>query len=376
MKITGVRQFYSNRFHFIRLETDGDLYGVAEATLRVKQKPIAETIELIVNRMIREDVSDIEWMFDKFFGYDRWRGGVVVLTAIAAIETAMLDLLGKQLGVPVCDLLGGKIRDEVPVYASGFAHGCRTDEALAERVKDLRAQGFRAFKSDPVPLPPYGTPERNVITKEQMKKGIETVYKWREMIGEDSDLLVECHGRFSYDQALYFLHAIEDADPFFAEEPVNTDDYAGYRKLADNTSVPLAAGERWFTRYGHRPVMEKRILRVAQPDFAHCGGLFEAKKMAANAELFGSLIAPHNSNHVLSTIAALHVDATVPNLYKQEYMSWRPEYWNLPFVTEDLKERFRVENGCISMKDLKPGLGIDLDPGLLETTHKDTGTDW
>ena len=363
MKITGVKQYYYDRYHFIKLETDEGIWGFGEATLRVKQPAIAVCIDMLTERLIGQDVFCQEWFFNKYFGFDRWRGGVLINTAITVLEMAILDIFGKKYGVPVYTLLGGKVRDEVPIYASGWNSGVdmNDDAAVKQRVKDLKAWGFNSIKSDPMPWAPFDSPYRNYPDKKVVDKGIENVYKWREYVGDDVDICVDLHGRLDYDLALRFMHGVEGANLFFVEEPLNTDDEPGYIKLKQNTNVPLAAGERWFTRYGHRMWNDDCLFRVAQPDFDHCAGLFEAKKLSENYGLHGTLIAPHNSNNFVSTMAALHVDATLPNLYKQEFM--------VSMLYDENKVSripIKVENGCISFKDALPGLGLDPDFELLE----------
>jgi len=361
MKIAGVKQYYSGRYHFIKLETDEGLYGIAEATLRVKQPSIAAAVELIVERIQGEDIFTVEKLFHKYFQFDRWRGGVVMITALTAVETAMWDIIGKMLGEPICNLLGGKVREAVPIYASAFNAGCKDMEEIKERAKQYKAMGIRRFKVGAMGMLPFTDPTRDFVTREMVDQAIKRMFELREAVGEDVEMSSDFSGRLDYDLSLRLMEGLEEANVYFIEEPVITDDFTGYRKLSENSAVPLAAGERWFTRYGHRPVLEQRIFRVIQPDFAHCGGLAEAKKMAANAELFGVPVAPHNSNHILSTLAALHVDATIPNFYAQEYQLMSPRHINEPFFTDEFKKFFTVVDGCISMKDIGPGLGLDLD---------------
>ncbi len=373
MVITGIKQYYVDRFHFVKVETDEGLFGMGEATLRAKQPAIAEIIDLLAKQLVGQDVLDKEWNFNKFFGYDRWRGGVIVNTALAAIDVAVWDVIGKKYGEPICNLLGGKIREEVPVYASGWCDGITDPVEWKKRAKLYKDMGFTSFKSDPIPWEDYTSPYRNVVTRKDVDTGIDLVWQWREVLGRDAEISVDLHGRLDYDLALRFMHGTEGANLIFVEEPLIADDEVGYQKLCRNTSVPLAAGERWFTRWGHRTMMEDRVLRVAQPDFAHCAGLWEAKKMAANAELYGALIAPHNSNHVVSTLAAIHVGATISNFYRQEFM--------LDLLEDDVKINktpIKLVNGAVSLKDAIPGLGFtpDFDALSAQDGPKIDTLDW
>lgn len=353
MKIIGIKQYYWRRYHYVKVETDEDIYGFGEATLRVKQPAIAEAIDLLGQRLIGQDVFSQEWNFNKYFGYDRWRGGVVVNTAMAALDVAIWDAIGKRLNEPVCNLFGGKVRDAVPLYASGWAGGHGTEAELKERANRLRQYGFTAFKGNPLEWTSFSDPYRNYPTRQIVDEAIDRVCLWREILGNDIELSVDLHGRLDYDLALRFMHGVEQANVYFVEEPLIADDVRAYAKLRANTSVPLAAGERLFTRYGHRQLLEGRVFRVAQPDFAHCCGLAEAKKMAANAELFDVMVAPHNSNSSASSMAAIHVDATLPNLYKQEYLVPNLETDSIINLAP-----LHIVNGCVSLEDALPGIGF------------------
>jgi len=353
MKIIAINQYYWRRYHFVQVKTDEGIDGFGEATLRVKQPTIAAAIDILAKRLIGQDVFNQEWNFNKFFGYDRWRNGVVMNTALAAVEVAIWDAIGKRLNEPVCNLFGGKVRDEVPLYANGWSNANDTWDETDAKAKKLLGMGFRSFKGSPLPWPPYDDPNRNVVTRKAVDQAIDRIGLWRDALGPDTEICIELHGRLDYDLALRFMHGVECFNPYFVEEPLIADDVRGYKKLSENTSVPLAAGERLFTRWGHRQLLEDRVLRVAQPDFAHCCGLVEAKKMAANAEVFGVQISPHNSNSPLSTMAAVHIDATLPNFYKQEYIVVNME---LDSIINTVP--MTIKNGCVSLADAVPGIGL------------------
>ena len=355
MKITAVTQHYYQRYHFVKVQTDEDIYGFAEATLRVKQPAIAECVKLLASHIIGKDAFDLEWRFNKFFCYDRWRGGVIMNTALAAVETAILDAIGKKLDQPIYNLLGGRIRDTVQLYANGWSAGGDIGK-LKETLGGLMGLGFKAFKWGPLPNPAYDSPWRDYPTKKMVDDGIKMVGLVREIVGPDIELLIELHGRLDYDHALRFCEGVAEFNPFFIEEPLFPDDLAGYRKLHEKTKIPLAQGERQFTRWGHKLLLEEGATRVVQPDFAHCAGLLEAQKMGTNSETFGVLIAPHNSNGPQSTMAAVHVDATLGNFYKQEYI-----VRNMEFDRVINKTPMTIKDGGVDLVSLPPGLGLTPD---------------
>jgi galactonate dehydratase len=350
-------------FLFVRLDTeDRAISGLGEATLRVKTPAIIEALRLLESRVRGTSVFGVEDLFYRYYYHDRWRNGVIMNTALAAVEMAMYDAAGQLLGVPVYNLLGGRLRDRVPLYVHGW-----------NRIPENVALGYGAFKTDPIPWPDVPGPLRNEVPRGGVDAALEALARAREVAGPDVELLVECHGRLDYDQALELIRGSERYKPAFVEEPIQPDDWTGFKKLARKSNVPLAGGERLFTRFGYRRVFEEGLLSIAQPDFTHCAGLMEAKKLSAMADAYYVRVAPHNSSGPIATAASVQVDATLSNLYRQEYI--------LQSSSELFVRAPRIEDGCMLLDDAAPGLGLVPDWDRIEslTTHGpiDEGTtDW
>lgn len=374
MKITDVRQFYytfgGRVFHLVKLETDEGIYGIGEATLRVKMPAVRECISLLGQKLAGHSVFDIESMFHRYFTHDRWRNGPIMNTAISSIEMAMWDAIGKKLRVPVYNLMGGKMSDRCQLYANGWSKSGGAH--VADLAKDTVDKGFKALKWDPISWPLFASRDRNKVTLEMIDRAVAEVGHVRQAVGDEVLLFLELHGRCDVDQALRLARGVEPFRPGFIEEPLEPDDWAGYHKLSLKTDIPLAAGERLFTRHGHRRLYEAAIVSIAQPDFTHCAGLLEAKKMAAMAEAYYVKIAPHNSSGPVATMASIQVDATLPNFYMQEFMQS-----NVTAARELFKVPLNIEDGCLILDDNAFGLGIDVDFDRLDTQYPVTeDKDW
>jgi galactonate dehydratase len=371
----------NRHFLFVRLDTeDPAICGLGEATLRVKTPAIIAALRLLEARVRGMSVFAVEELFYRYFVQDRWRNGVIMNTALSAVEMAMYDAAGKLLDVPVYNLLGGRVRDRVPLYVHGWG-----------KIPQNVALGFEAFKTDPIPWNEAGHPEapqappspaqrsgagplRNEVPRGGVEAALEALARAREAAGPEVELLVECHGRCNADQALEFIRACERSKPAFVEEPIPPDDWNGWKRLARKSNVPLAGGERIFTRFGWRKVLEAGLLSIAQPDFTHCGGLMEAKKLSAMADACYVRMAPHNSSGPVATMASVHVDATLSNFYRQEFIQQRT-------FEELFVDPPRIEKGSVLLDDSRPGLGLVPDWQRIEahTTHGpiDEGTgDW
>ncbi len=345
---------------WLKLETeDPEIYGIGEATLRVKTPAIMEAVKLLESRIKGMSVFNAEELFYKYFFHDRWRNGVVMNTALAGIEMAMYDAAARLLEIPVYNMLGGRLRENVPLYVHGW-------DDIPRRVK---ATGFRAFKTDPVPFQEDATPLKNEVGDDGVSAALARLEQARREAGPDVQLFVECHGRFNYDQALAFVRGAEAYNPGFIEEPVQPDDWDSFRKLSLKSNVPIAGGERIFTRFGYRKVFEAGLLSIAQPDFTHCAGLMEAKKLSALADTYYVRVAPHNSSGPVATMASVHVDATMSNFFMQEYIETD--------ILDDLFVDYpKIENGAVVLEDNRPGLGLIPDWEKMGSLRSKEPIDW
>ena len=311
---------------FAKILTDAGIHGVGEGGgwPAVAQRGIEEVAPLLIG----EDPFAIErlWLkvYDLLHGHGLTgsvRGGV-----ISAIDMALWDIKGKALGVPVYELLGGKVRDRIRIYA--HANSVEAGQALLDR-------GYTAFKCGP---------------SAQMLAAL------REALGYDVEIGVHCHGEFTPGGALQLAKAIEPFQPAFLEEPTNPDDLDALEWLGARTSVPLAAGERLFSKWAFRDLLQRRVIEIAQPEITRIGGITEGKKIATLAESFGVKVAPHDGSvGPVAEMANVHVLAASPNCIYLEHSAddvpWRAEV-AVGVVPE--------QDGHLPLPDL-PGLGIDLD---------------
>lgn len=359
MKITDIRIYQFQILHrellFVAVDTDAGITGLGEATLREKTEAVAACIRRAGEQLRGVSPFDIEYMFHRLFTTDRWRGGVIMNTAISALEMAMWDIIGQHAGLPVYCLLGGKMRDTVPIYGNAWAmHD--TQEQIVQSARDMVRSGYRALKWNPLT-----EPDADENVKKMLLKAEERVAEVREAVGKEIELFIECHGILDYDAALRLVQLLEPYDIGFIEEPLPPDDHDGYRKLALRSNIPIAGGERIFTRWGYKRWLTEHSLSIVQLDLTHAGGMLESKKIAAMAEAYGVKVAPHNSSGPIATAASVQLDVTLPNFFMQECMRWLPEANHRLF-----RQGLQFEQGKIRPGD-RPGLGLEPDWNMWET---------
>ena len=353
MKITDIRTYvvdcYRTNWVFVKVYTDEGIDGVGEATLEYKEKALLGAVEHIRDYLVGQDPRNIEKHFHLIYRDAYWRGGPVLMSALSAVETALWDILGKSLGVPVSTLLGGRINEKVRIYVNGWFAGAKTPDEFAEKAKAAAARGVTALKWDP-----FGKSFLQIST-EALDNAIACVGAVRAAVGNRVDLLIEGHGRFDIPTAVRIARELEPFHPMFFEEPVPPDNLDALRAVKDKSPVPIAAGERLYTRWDYRGMFDKMAADYIQPDISHAGGIMELKKIAAEAESRYIPFAPHNPSGPVANAATLQLAATCPNFCILEIMysdvSWRRDVTN---------EALSYENGYISIPT-KPGLGIEID---------------
>jgi galactonate dehydratase len=361
MRITAIRTMVVNaemrNWIFVRVETDeAGLYGWGEATLEWKTRAVVGAVEDLAPLLVGRDPRDIEQAVRIMHKHGFWRIGVIGTSAIAGIEVALWDILGKSLGVPVWRLLGGRTRDRVRVYTHlgmgemGAVYGSMSASAVVDRAHEVLARGYRAMKVVLIPYTHYTASPRQIDHVARMMQDL------RSAVGEDVEIMVDFHGRCaSVGAALHYIEALAPARPLFVEEPVPPGDAAAMAAVAARSPVPLAAGERLVDRLEFRDLFERRAISVAQPDLCHVGGFTEARKIAAAAETAGAGIAPHNPLGPLAGVAALHFDIATPNFVIQEEMAGA-----VPWYGEVLRGPIQMRDGFWQVPEA-PGLGIEID---------------
>jgi galactonate dehydratase len=353
MKITGIETYichaYRTNWVFVKVLTDVDgLHGVGEATLEYKEHTVAQACKELERALIGKDPHRIEEIWHSAYRDAYWRGGAVLMSALSAIEMALWDIKGKDLGVPVYQLLGGKVRESIPCYANGWFAPAKTPAEFAEKAKQAVAQGFKALKWDP-----FGSSYLQ-IERKQLNEAIACVGAVYDAVKDSADIIIEGHGRFDIPTAVRVGQALGEFDILWFEEPIPPQNLEGLAVVKRRVNVPISAGERLYNRWEFRSLFELKAADFIQPDVSHAGGIMELKKIAAMAEAYHIPICPHNPSGPIANAATLQLAACVPNFYLLETMS-SDVPWRNSISTEEVK----FENGEMFISN-KPGLGIDI----------------
>jgi galactonate dehydratase len=339
---------------FVKVETDqAGLYGWGEATLEWKTRAVVGAIEDLTPLILGRDPRDIEQAVRAMRKQSFWRLGAIGMSAISGIEIALWDILGKHFATPVWRLLGGKVRDRVRVYTHLGLGDMRAvyetmDAApLVERAQEVVALGYRAFKAVFIPYTHYHAPLPEIDKVARMMEAL------RAAVGPEIEIMVDFHGRpASVGAALAYVEALAPGRPMFVEELLPPGETAGLAAISAKTSVPIAAGERLVDRLEFDELLRSRAVDIAQPDICHCGGLLEAKKIAAMAETLSIGIAPHNPLGPIAGVAALHFAISTPNHVIQEEMVGA-----VPWYFEVVEGPIKLIDGFWEIPHA-PGLGV------------------
>src|SRR5690606_31189257 len=234
--------------------------------------------------------------------------------------------------LPVYELIGGKVHDKLRVYANAWYHGLKAPEEYGEKALQVVADGFTAMKFDPFITLPDGRRSQppRALSREMADLAYERVKAVREAVGPDVEILVEVHGNLGTASAIQVGQRLEELDPFFYEEPVDALNVDAMKKVSENVNIPIAAGERLYTRYGFRQYIEQQAVDILQPDSCLAGGISQVKKIASYGETYNMHVQPHNCASPVSTAAAVQLDASIPNFIIQETFPYRiPENYAL-----------------------------------------------
>ena len=315
MKITSVKAITASaaprgaarNYVFVKIETDEGITGWGEAT--AGPLAVATMVDEFGELLVGKDPGRIEQHWQTLYHHFHVRGGVVQLSAISGIEIALWDIKGQALGVPIYELLGGKMRERIWCY--GRWDGL-TPELAVENALRHTEEGLTALKGDPFD-------HRGLFIPIQAERvAIQKLAAVREAVGDDVELLVEVHGRLAPADAIRIGNAMEPYRPFVYEEPVPPQNLDALARVADAVNIPLATGERHLTKWDYTDLLSRQIVKMIQPDIVQSGGILELKKIAAMAEAHYVGFQPHNPYGPFCTIASLHVDACTPNFMIQE----------------------------------------------------------
>jgi galactonate dehydratase len=330
------------RWLFLKVHTNAGIVGLGEPVVEGRAKTVATAVSELEPYLVGKDPRQVVHHWQAIYRHAFYRGGAVLTSALSGVDMALWDIKGKALGVPVYELLGGPTRQKVRVYAHARdAHG----------IKQGLAQGFTTFKTQPS----RRRPARYVETLAEVRYAAEKFAELRQIAGNDVDIAVDFHGAISPATAKLLIKALEPFQPMFVEEPCLPQNHEVMAELARGTHLPIATGERVFTKWGFREVLEKRAATILQPDLCHAGGITEVRLIAGMAEAYYAAIAPHNPLGPISLAAGVQIAASIPNFLCQEQESLGDGY---------LKKPFAVSNGYLELPT-GPGLGIELDENAL-----------
>lgn len=340
---------------FVKVTTDEGLVGWGEATTEWRSHSVMGAIQDVSPLLINEDPFRIEHLWQSMYRQQFWKGGVSSMSALSGIDQALYDIKAQALGVPIYELLGGRVRDRIRLYDHlgggdpALVYGPLDPDVFADAAAQSADEGYTAVKLLAVPVGDM------LASSAAVARSMTVMERVRDAVGPDIELMVDLHGRTTPFAAVQFGRALAPMQPWFLEEPCQPEDAQGMVTIAAHLDTPLATGERLFGRAQFQSVLETRAVAVIQPDVCHCGGLSEMKRIAALAETFGVAVAPHNPLGPIATAHNLHFAAATSNWLIQEQMR-KAVPWMDDVVTAppDVNEGFAaIPKG--------PGLGIAVD---------------
>jgi galactonate dehydratase len=360
LTIARIETFYvPPRWLFVRVETEDGAVGWGEASLEGHAEAVDGAFEAIRDRFLGHDARRIEDIWQVSYRGGFYRGGPVLMSALAGLEQALWDLKGKAVGLPAWEMLGGKVRDRIRAYA--WIGGDRPDE-IESAATARREQGFGAVKMNATAeLDWIGTP----------KLFDEVVRRVEAAQAAGMDVGLDFHGRVHKPMAKQLAKVLEPLGLLFIEEPLLSENLEGLAQIANLVSTPIALGERLYSRWDFKPFFENRSVDIIQPDLSHAGGILECRKIAAMAEAYDIAVAPHCPLGPLALASCLQLAATSPNVAIQEMslgIHYNVGHDLLNFVTNP--EALSPVDGHLPIPEA-PGLGITIDEAAVREVHKD-----
>jgi galactonate dehydratase len=379
IKVASVETFLVNarwrNFLFVKITTDNGLVGWGEGTLGWKEFAVEQLIRAFANRyVIGMDPFRIEDLWFKLYQIEH-NVGPVMFSAMAGLEIALWDIVGKACNQPVVNLVGGKLRDKVKAYANAWYGSVHDLKRLQQQAEQVVSIGFRALKLDP-----FG-PGGREIDKAELRQAQKVVAAVREVVGPDIDILIECHGRFSVGMAIEAIKGMQQFQPLFCEEPIpanNHESQAWVTEAASALGARVATGEHCYSRYGFADLLERNGAHVIQPDLVYSGGFMETKKIAAMAEAHYVSVAPHNCDGPGRLAASIHLCANIPNFLILETFS----HFDVPWRKDLTHGEPKFKDGYYLVPSA-PGWGVDYNeeairarPGSPECAMNMFSADW
>ncbi|MBE6411438.1 MAG: galactonate dehydratase [Opitutales bacterium] len=352
MKVTGLKTYichaYRTNWVFVKVFTDEGITGVGEATLEYREPTVVQAIKELERYLVGKDPHNIEEFWHRVYRDAYWRGGVVLMSALAGVEMALWDIKGKSLGVPVYQLLGGKVRDSIKCYANAWFAGAKKPEEFGAMAKIAVKNGFSGLKWDP-----FGKEYMHIAPKE-LNEALDCIAAVKDAVGDQVHLIIEGHGRFNVPTAVRIGNALKEFNILWFEEPVPPDDKKGLAWVRSKIDTPVSGGERLYSRWEYADYLRMECADYWQPDVSHAGGISEVRKIAAMAEAHHIAVCPHNPSGPVANAATLQLAACMPNFYLLETMAT-----DIPYRKDITTEEVRFENSEMFIPT-KAGLGLDI----------------
>ena len=335
---------------FVRLDTDEPgLYGIGEGTLNAFAKTVEAAVHGLTPRFERMDPFQVETIYQRMVRDVYSEGGQIHMNAVAAVETACWDIIGKATGRPIYDLIGGQCHERLLAYANGWYAGPRTPESFAERARVVVDRGYKALKFDP-----FGVNWRS-MTPAERTLSIDIVRAVREEVGPEVQIMIEGHCRFGVAEAVNVGQRLAEFDPTWFEEPTAHQHIGSVVEVARKLSVPVATGESLTSTHQFAELLGHNAISILQPEPGNLGGIWKTRQVAAMADAHYGVIAPHNAQGPLSTASCIQISAASPNLLVQELF----DEFNVDWERELVDYPVELIDGEIVVPD-RPGLGVDL----------------
>lgn len=365
MKITGFEVFQvPPRWLFLKIETDEGISGWGEPVIEGRASTVKAAVKELMEYLIGKDPSRIEDHWNMMYRSGFYRGGPVLMSAIAGIDQALWDIKGKLYNAPVFELMGGAARDKIRVYS--WIGGDRPSD-VGKAAKEVVDAGFTAVKMN-------GTEEFQYIDSyEKIDQAIGRIAAVREAVGPTVGIGIDFHGRVHKPMAKILAKELEPYRPMFIEEPVLPENNEALREIARSTNIPIATGERMFSRWDFKALLQDGYVDIIQPDLSHAGGITECKKILSMAEAYDVAAGPHCPLGPIALAACLQVDATSHNAFIQEQslgIHYNAGNDILDYLTD--QNVFKYEDGYVNIPK-GPGLGIEVNEDIVrklaETSH-------
>jgi galactonate dehydratase len=353
VKITAIETYIAGNpwknWLFAKVKTDEGTYGIGEGTLNYFGKTVEAAIHELTPLVIGMDPFQVEVISQRLIRDVYTEGAQIHMCAVAAIEIACWDIIGKVCKQPVYNLWGGRCHEKLRAYANGWYRGPRTPESFAEKAKVVASRGYTALKFDP-----FGNSWRT-LPRYEFDLSLDIIRAVRSAVGSHVDLLIEAHCRFNAATAIQFSEAMADQRPMWFEEPVAHTNIPAMIEVARRSPVPIATGESLSSKQQFAELLEGECINILQPEPLNLGGIFATRKIADMVDAHFGMIAPHSAQGPVCSAACVQLNASLPNFLIHEIFDEFNEPWEKEIVTNPV----HVVNGYIDVPE-RPGLGIDL----------------